>query len=180
MQKEKISIAIKTLNLLKKKSLEEIKIDEIIKNSSEKKLIKSKNDLLKNINRYIDYLLLKNSSDIEKSTHKDMLFEVIMARFDIIQKYRNSFLLLFHTIKFNPKYFLKLLPSFLESMILIASLANVNTNGIKGNVKIKVIFIVYFLTFFDWSKDRTKNLEKTMNSLDNNLNRSEKIFNYIK
>ena len=98
MNKENINIALKTLKLLQKKSWGEIRFEEIIINSKKhKKTIKTKNDLLSNINRYVDYLLKKETSSLEKSSKKDMLFEVIMARFDVLQKYRNSFLTLFES-----------------------------------------------------------------------------------
>ena len=58
MNKENFNIALKTLKMLKKKSWSEIRLEEIIRSSKNlKKSIKTKNDLLKNINRYVDYLL---------------------------------------------------------------------------------------------------------------------------
>ena len=154
MNKENINIALKTLKLLKKKSWGEIRLEEIIKNSKKhKQSIKTKNDLLKNINRYVDYLLKKETSSIEKSTTKDMLFEVIMARFDVLQKYRNSFLTLFESFKSKPQKSIILLPSFLESMFLTATLANIEIKGIKGSLTIKGIFIIYIATYLEWIKD---------------------------
>ena len=126
VDKNNILIAIKTLNLLKKKPWSEIKLEEIISVSKKKKnFIKKKNDLLKYINQYVDYLLKIESSSIEKSTSKDMLFEIIMLRFDVLQKYRKSFLNLFESFKLKPQKSLILLPSFIESMCLIASLADI-------------------------------------------------------
>ena len=180
MNKENISIALKTLKLLKKKSWNEIRLEEIIKNSKKnKKTIKTKNDLLKNINRYVDYLLKKETSSIEKSSTKDMLFEVIMARFDVLQKYRNSFLTLFDSYKLKPQKSIILIPSFLESMFLTASLANIEIKGIKGSLTIKGIFIIYIATYLEWINDTSKSLEKTMTTLDQYLNKVSKILNFI-
>jgi len=180
MNKENINIALKTLKLLKKKSWGEIRLEEIIKNSKKhKQSIKTKNDLLKNINRYVDYLLKKETSSIEKSTTKDMLFEVIMARFDVLQKYRNSFLTLFESFKSKPQKSIILLPSFLESMFLTATLANIEIKGIKGSLTIKGIFIIYIATYLEWIKDTSKSLEKTMTTLDQYLNKASKILNFI-
>ena len=75
-----------------------------------------------------------------------MLFEVIMARFDVLQKYRNSFIKLFKSFKSNPQKSIMLIPSFLESMFLTASLANIEIKGIKGSLTIKGIFIIYIAT----------------------------------
>ena len=180
MNKENINIALKTLKLLKKKSWSEIRFEEITKNSKKyKQSIKTKNDLLKNINRYVDYLLKKETSSIEKSSTKDMLFEVIMARFDVLQKYRNSFLTLFESFKSKPQKSIILIPSFLESMFLTASLANIEIKGIKGSLTIKGIFIIYIATYLEWMNDTSKSLEKTMTTLDQYLNKASKILNFI-
>ena len=180
MNKENINIALKTLKMLKKKSWSEISLKEIIRNSKKhKKLIKTKNDLLKNINRYVDYLLKKETSFIEKSSTKDMLFEVIMIRFDVLQKYRNSFLSLFESFKSKPQKSIILIPSFLESMFLTASLADIEIKGIKGSLTIKGIFIIYIATYLEWMNDTSKSLEKTMTALDQYLNKVSKILNFI-
>ena len=58
MKDYNISIAKKTLNLLKKKSWDEIQLEEILKKSkNNEKKFKTKKDLLKNVNRYVDYFL---------------------------------------------------------------------------------------------------------------------------
>ncbi len=155
-------------------------MEEIIRNSKKhKKSIKTKNDLLRNINRYVDYLLKKETSSIEKSSTKDMLFEVIMARFDVLQKYRDSFLTLFDSYKLKPQKSIILIPSFLESMFLTASLANIEIKGIKGSLTIKGIFIIYIATYLEWMNDTSKSLEKTMTTLDQYLNKASKILNFI-
>ena len=181
MNKENISIALKTLKLLKKKSWSEIRLEEITRNlKTYKRSIKTKNDLLRNINRYVDYLLKKETSYIEKSSTKDMLFEVIMARFDVLQKYRKSFISLFESLnKLKPQKSLILIPSFLESMFLTASLANIDIKGVKGSLIIKSIFIIYIATYLEWMNDTSKSLEKTMTTLDQYLSKASKILNFI-
>ena len=100
MNKYSIDIAKKTLLLLKKKSWEEISLDEVLRKiKNQNKEIKSKTDLLKNINSYVDYNLKNEVSSIEKSDPKDMLFEVIMARFDILQQNRQSFIEIYNGFK---------------------------------------------------------------------------------
>ena len=62
MNRNKIQIAKKTLMLLNKKKWDKIDLKEIINNSNNKsRIIKTKKDLLTNINRYIDYLLKKKT-----------------------------------------------------------------------------------------------------------------------
>ena len=62
----------------------------------------------------------------------------------------------------------------------MASLAKITTVGIKGNLKIKGLLVIYFISFLVWIKDNSKTLEKTMTSVDNNLDRAGNLINIIK
>lgn len=177
-EKEK-KIAQQTLKILTYKSWSTIKFEEVIKNNKNNN-IKSKIDLLKNINKYIDEALIAQMKKIEISSTKDMLFEVIMARFDILQLDRKSFIEIYKGFKISPKYFINLLPSFLESMIITAELAKYNVNGLKGSIRLKGLMVVYFATFFQWLEDKTTSLEQTMTQLDKNLDQAEKFSKLLK
>ena len=171
-------IAQNTLAILKKKSWKVLNFEEAIK-KNKKINIKSKIDLLKNINRYVDDALIIKMKKLEISSTKDMLFEVLMARFDILQQNRKSYLEIYKGFKKSPQYFIQLLPSFLESMIITAELAKYNVNGLKGSIRLKGLMMVYFATFFQWLEDKTTSLESTMTRLDKNLDQAEKFGKFI-
>ena len=174
MTKDKIFIAEQTLKILENTSWSNLNIDQIAK-SKKKLYIKNKNELLTNINRYFDYLLRKNTKEIENSSSKDMVFEIIMQRLDILNLHRKAIKRTIDHLSSNPHLFLKLLPSFIESIILIASLANIKINGVSGAARIKSILILYFLIIYTWNKDQTSSLEKTMTTMDNYLTNLNKI-----
>ena len=46
-----------------------------------------------------------------------------------------------------------MIPSFIESMIVITRMAKIPISGLKGNLKIKVLLVIYFLSFLVWKKD---------------------------
>jgi len=180
LNKNKIKIAVSTLKLLKKKSWDKISLNEVLSIAKiSDKSINTKKDLLFNINRYVDFNLKKQIASIEDSNPKDMLFELIMLRFDILQKHRESFFMLYNFYKSRPQKSVVLIPSFLESMFLIASIANIEINGVKGSLRIKGIFITYVATYFEWLNDNSESLDKTMTALDKNLDKFSKILNYI-
>jgi hypothetical protein len=104
-----------------------------------------------------------------------MLFEVLMALFDLLKNNRKSFIEIYKVLKKKPQYFITLLPSFLESMIVTAELSKFNVNGLKGSIKLKGLMLVYFTTFFQWLDDKSPSLEKTMTDLDKNLDQAEKF-----
>ena len=173
-------IAQITLKKLVNKSWNKLSLDDVlVKNIKKQKYVKTKNDLLKNLNRYVDSILIEKTKYLENSSTKDMLFEVLMMRFDILQQNRLSFIKIFDALKKSPKNILKLFPSFLESMIVTAELAKFNVNGLKGSLRLKGLFIIYFITFYTWADDNTLSLEKTMNALDKNLDQAEKFGKYF-
>ena len=78
----------------------------------------------------------------------------------------------------RPQEVLKLLPKSVESKILIATFANINLNGLQGVIKIKTIFVLYYITLFTWFNDENESLEKTMSVLDKYLNNIEKVIKF--
>ena len=185
MNKQLMKLAETTLVILEKKSWHSIKIDEVYKKTkiNKKKLmnnVANKRDLLRNINRYFDFMLRNNSDWVDQSTHKDMIFEIIMMRFDILQIYRKPIIKIFEFFKKKPQEFLYILPSLIESIITMARLARISIVGIKGNLKVKGLLVIYFSCFLVWIKDNSKSLEKTMTSLDNYLDKAGKLLSVIK
>ena len=169
-------IAQYTLNILMKKSWNKFSLEQVLKNVKVKKTyIKTKFDLLKLISKYVDYLLINKMKSLENSSTKDMLFEVLMARFDILELNRKAFLEIYRILRKNPQQFIKSLPIFLESMIITAELSKYKVNGLKGTIRLKGLMLIYFVTFFQWVDDKESSLEKTMTALDKNLDQAEKL-----
>ena len=185
MNQQLIKLAETTLLILEKRSLHSIKIDEVYNktNINKKNLqnkVNNKRDLLRNINNYFDFKLGNIADLIDKSTRKDMIFEIIMMRFDILQIHRKSIIKIFEFFKKKPQELVFLLPSLIESIISMAGLAKIPVVGIKGNLKVKGLLVIYFSSFLVWAKDNSESLEKTMTSLDNHLDRAGKLLSIIK
>ena len=177
MNQNKISLAKKTLQYLEKKKLRDINLKNLLSNTKAGD-INNKIDLILNINDFFDLILKKNFVNIEKSSQRDMLFEIMMARYDILNEYRTSVKNIINHFMSRPQEVLKLLPKSVESKILIATFANINPSGIQGVIKIKIIFALYYITLFTWFNDENESLEKTMSVLDKYLNNIEKIFKF--
>ena len=185
MNKQLIKLAETTLLILEKRSWHSIKIDEVYNkiNINKKNLqnkVDDKRDLLRNIHHYFDFKLRSTADVIDQSTRKDMIFEIIMMRFDILQTHRKPIIKIFEFFKKKPQELVFLLPSLIESMISMAGLAKIPIVGIKGNLKVKGLLAIYFSSFLAWEKDNSESLEKTMTSLDNHLDRAGKLLSIIK
>ena len=100
MMRNDIKIAETALFLLKNKNWNDLSLEEIKKKSKIQKfdkLIKNKKAIIKKINEYFDYKLSFRLKNIEQSNNKDMIFEILMMRFDILQKYRKGILSIFNS-----------------------------------------------------------------------------------
>ena len=183
MNNELKKIAEITLKLLSKKSWKILTLKEVKQKTKVKlfdELIKNKQELLNNINSYFDYALSLQIKNLEDSDHKDMLFEILMMRFDILQNNRNAILSIFKSFKHKPKELIFLLPQLLDSIVLIIGYAKISSKGIIGQLKIKIILIIYISTFLVWIKDKNPSLEKTMTALDTYLDNACKIYKFIR
>ena len=87
MNQNKISLAKKTLQYLEKKKIRDINLKFFLSNTKVSD-INDKIDLILNINDFFDFKLKKNLVNVEKSSQRDMLFEIMMARYDILNEYR--------------------------------------------------------------------------------------------
>ena len=97
-------------------------------------LVKNKNDVLIMINHYFDYKLSLISINIEKSSNKDMIFEIIMMRFDILQKNRKAIQSIFSSLQNKPNQLICFLPEILDSIILMIASINISNKGIFDNL----------------------------------------------
>ena len=106
MRQELIKIAQVTLIILSKKSWISLSISEVKQKSKIKIFdneIKNKHILLRNINAYFDHVLSLSGRGIEQSNRKDMIFEIIMMRFDILQKNRKALQSISNSFKSKPQ-----------------------------------------------------------------------------
>jgi hypothetical protein len=183
MNKDLKKIAKITLEILTKNSWKDVSLKDVKKKSkiiSFEKLINEKKDLLKNLNAYFDYLLSLKIKNLDLSNEKDVIFEILMMRFDILQQNRKAILSISNSYKINPEDLIILIPAILDSIILIFKHAKISTKGLNSKIKIKGYFLIYILAFNSWTKDKSNSLEKTMVSLDNYLNQFEKLIKFFK
>ena len=183
MKQELIKIAQVTLKILSKKSWNYLSISEVKQKSKIKIFdneIKNKHVLLRNINAYFDHVLSLDVGGIEQSNRKDMIFEVMMMRFDILQNNRKALHSIFNSFKNKPQELIFLLPYLLNSMILMANYANISVRGLRGQLLLKGILIIYCSTFLIWLQDDSASLDKTMTSLDSNLDKAGNILKFFK
>ena len=136
-----------------------------------------KQDILAAFSRMVDEQVRENMSggvDAEL-THRDILFDVMMERFDILNDYRDGLIAVLEAVKCDPKMAVGGIPQIGRSMADMLSVAEIDASGLFGAMKATGLMAVYFDTLRTWKNDDSPDMGKTMAALDKNLERAESV-----
>ncbi len=143
-------------------------------------VFEDKGDILNALGRMIDRKVLEGMSDLDmESSPRDVLFDVMMERFDALNEYRAGVVSVFHACKFDPKQAVIAAPHLCRSMAWMLEASGIDTNGLKGAAKVAGLTAVYLKTIRVWVKDDSPDMSKTMAALDKSLGAVEKYAGYL-
>lgn len=110
----------------------------------------------------------------ETST-RDMLFDVLMERFDLANADKPALTSILSTCRTDPKLLLINLPQLGGTVTRILETAGISPYGIKGAFRIAGMTAALLYVMRVWLKDDTVDLSRTMVALDKALDRCENI-----
>ncbi len=135
-----------------------------------------KADILGLYGRRVDRRTLAGLSSPDMSSpEKDRLFDVLMTRFDVLNKDRNALVSILGSFLRDPKQAVISLPHLARSMMWMAESAGLSTDGLGGALRILGLSAVYLNVLRTWMQDNSADLAMTMSALDKNLDRLEQI-----
>ena len=114
-------------------------------------------------------VMLSLEDDPLDGTTKDMLFDVLMRRFD----HRAAMASISADLRRDPLSAACLGKRFLKSMALSLQAAGVSTESCSGAIRTKVLGAIHLNAFKTWLKDEDQGLSETMSTLDKDLSRAE-------
>lgn len=126
----------------------------------------------------IDESVLASNLDGDDSP-RDRLFEVLMRRFDALNRHRPAALSFRRAVCRDPLAAAMLGPTFLRSMALMLEAAAIPTAGPTGILRLKGLAALWIAVFQTWTTDDYADLAKTMAALDRGLRRGEAVFGGI-
>ena len=135
-----------------------------------------KTDILVTLGRMIDRQVLDNIGEGEEGgSPRDRLFDVLMERFEVLNKYRDGVCAVLDSFLCDPKQAVISLPHMARSMNWMLEAAGMDTGGIKGAVKVAGLTGVYLKILHTWKEDESADLPKTMAALDKTLGRVDSV-----
>lgn len=132
--------------------------------------VHSKADLLAKLLRAIDDAVLKAAGrPAAELSKRDALFEVIMARFDLLTPYRPAL----KSIHASGSAEFSLAAPYLASQHWMLQAAGIGTDGLAGGARVAGLAVAYASVFRTWLSDEDPGLGKTMAALDRHLRRGQ-------
>ncbi len=133
----------------------------------------SKSAILSAYSRRTDVIVLRSvdTEDLEDETPKDRLFDVLMLRFDELQKHKKAVNAISRQLARDPFGMLSGVRPALRSMHWMLEAAGIDAGGVKGAVRARALGVVWLAAFRVWLEDGSE-LSKTMAELDRRLQQS--------
>ena len=138
-----------------------------------------KADILAAYGRLIDKQMLENIGNLDGLGHRESIFDLLMERFDIVNKNREAIISILTSFKAEPKNALETLPHLSRSMSRVLEAAGIETDGIIGCARITAITGIYLYALKTWMSDDSPDLAKTMATLDKTLEKAEMLYNSL-
>ncbi len=174
----KNKIVLAALKILARQGWDKLTLDQVaraakISLAQVKKDFHDGDDLIAAIAQYVGAEALVTVGKLDKNASvKDRLFEIMMARFDVLQQHRAAFLKIMDAMQRNPSLLRRFLPVQFEAMKAMLRFAGATQKKSHEAFSIAGLSGIYALTLCVWRNDNSADLSRTMAALDRYLRRA--------
>ncbi|MBL8630000.1 MAG: hypothetical protein JNM81_10255 [Rhodospirillaceae bacterium] len=128
----------------------------------------------------VDHIALADVDALDDSqTVKDRLFDLLMRRFDALQKYRAGVLSLMKGLARDPFEAAMVMARLSRSMATTLAAAGVSLHGLSGVAQSEGLKLAYLSALRAWRDDDSADMAKTMAALDKALGYAEKAATFM-
>jgi AcrR family transcriptional regulator len=113
------------------------------------------------------------SDAMETGAVRELLFDMLMRRFDVLQQHRAGVLALLRALPADPGEALLVASATAASMGWMLEAAGVSARGVAGALRVQGLVGVWLYAMRAWQKDESADLSGTMAALDRALQRAE-------
>lgn len=173
--------AMAALDLAAEKGWDNVTLEDVARRAGTdaaalRALYADKRDLVPVISQYMDAEMEADSRELAADMAvRDRLFDVMMARFEALNRHRAGIVSIMGQVVTSPRDLLSFFPSLRGSMQKIAVLAHLPEGGLCGETRSMALLAVYLATLKTWRGDDSADLAATMAALDKNLAHSETL-----
>jgi AcrR family transcriptional regulator len=140
------------------------------------RVMPSRGAVLDGFARRIDAEVLGADAVEEDSVRaRDRIFDVLMRRFDALQRHRSAVAAILRDSYRDPLAALASAPQFLRSMRWMGEAAGLPMDGLGGALRVKAIGAAWAGALRTWLSDESPDLSRTMAALDQRLRWVERL-----
>ncbi len=103
---------------------------------------------------------------------RERLFDMVMLRFDALQKHRDGVLALIQALRTDPGTSLLLYCATLRSMKWLLDGAGIPSTGVVGTLRVHGLLALWLYALRAWERDDSADLSATMAAVDRGLDRA--------
>jgi ubiquinone biosynthesis protein COQ9 len=115
----------------------------------------------------------------KEGPHRDRLFDLLMRRFDFLQKHRAGVLALLRALPTEPCVAALLAAANRRSMAWMLEGAGISARGPLGRLRTRGLLLIWLAVVRAWRHDTSEDLSATMAALDRALARAEQIEGWL-
>ncbi|MFQ5535294.1 MAG: TetR family transcriptional regulator [Sphingomonadales bacterium] len=121
----------------------------------------------------VDSEMLGGGAEGEEA--RERLFDVLMRRLDVLGRHKNAVKAVLRDLPFDPITGAAVLCHLRRSLAWMLEAAGIGSSGMRGDVRIKGLCLIYLAILRVWLNDESEDLSRTMAALDRQLKRAETI-----
>lgn len=142
--------------------------------------LRDKQGVLSLLKDRVDAAMLAEAEDFDPQTPvREHLFDLIMARFDALDDYKQAVAKIQADLSSSPVEALASASALQSSMAVALTAAGEDSSGLMGNLRVKALCAVYLRVLQVWLKDESEDLGATMKALDENLGHAEQAAAFV-
>jgi ubiquinone biosynthesis protein COQ9 len=138
-------------------------------------LFPSRSAIVAELVRRVDAQVLSRAERAQGQEKRDLLFDVLMTRFDVLAPYKAAV----KSIAGSGNADLALLGPLLSSQHWMLEAAGIDTSGPSGGLRVAGLAALYASVFRTWLEDDDPGHARTMAALDRRLRRGERALRQL-
>ncbi len=140
---------------------------------------RDKTDILVALGDRTDQQVLENlDTGMTGEPARERLFDVMMARFDVLRPHRAAVRSIVHAVSRSPGDLIRLRDAGMRSMVWTLEAAGIESGGQIGMVRAQGLALVFARTLRVWLEDDDPGMAKTMVALDRRLREGERAMGF--
>ena len=118
--------------------------------------------------------------ELADKSSRERLFDVLMKRFDAMNPHKEAVRSIFRAHTSDVEALARGPFSLYRSMRWMMEAANMSSSGVRGQLRIKGLALIYLAVLRTWFNDDSEDMARTMASLDCQLQRAERLLGILR